>query len=215
MEFIAITKEAGEKAEFQEIFELAAKRHVQVREIKETQLERISGTVHSQGIIAVINQNDDAFNPGSFWNAKLIVVCDRISDPGNLGTILRTCDWFGVDAVLLNEDCVSVYNEKVIRSTAGSIFHLKIYEDIVLRKALADLKSADFKIVATAAGGKSVFTAAVSGKTVLLLGNEAHGLDPGITALADEVLGIPRIGSGESLNAGVACGIFLAKLTLD
>ncbi len=70
---------------------------------------------------------------------NLIVACDRVNDPGNLGTILRTCDWFGVDAVLLSEGCVSLYNEKVIRATAGSIFHLKVFENIDIGMNLPNL----------------------------------------------------------------------------
>ena len=75
--------------------------------MKEVQLKQISDAVHSQGVVALVHQQIEKFDIKIFRSAKFIVACDNINDPGNLGTILRTCDWFGVDAVLLSEGCVS------------------------------------------------------------------------------------------------------------
>ena len=211
IELVAATKDALHKSEYQSLIKLAEERHIAIRELKEIQLAQLSDTVHSQGIIALVHQKKVELNADALRSANIIVACDRINDPGNLGTILRTCDWFGVDAVLLNENCVSLYNEKVVRATAGSIFHLKIFENVDLITTLPDFKSAGFKVTATTLDGKSIFATELPDKIILLLGSEAHGLDPVLKSESDEVVSIPCFGKAESLNVGIACGVFLAQ----
>jgi RNA methyltransferase, TrmH family len=209
IELIAVLGEDGQKSEHQPIFELAQKRGIAVKEIKELQLKQISDSVHSQGVVALVHQHVKPLDVTLLQSAQCIVACDRLSDPGNLGTILRTCDWFGVDAVLLNPGCVSLYNEKVVRSTAGSIFHLKVFEDVDFGSVFSTLKSENFKVVATALNGKSLTTSTLPEKVVFLLGNEAQGVHPQLIQQADTVVSIPRYGQAESLNVGIACGVFL------
>jgi RNA methyltransferase, TrmH family len=211
IEMIAVTKDSMKKSGHNSLIELAGKRRIPVKELKDVQLNQITDTVHSQGVIALIHKNKESFKIDDLRNANMIVACNRINDPGNLGTILRSCDWFGVEAVLTDRESVSIYNEKVIRSTAGSIFHLKAYEDVELLNALRDLRSAGFNIIATSPDGKSVFTEPIAQKSVLLLGSEADGLDRDLINIADLILSIPRFGQAESLNVGIACGIMLAQ----
>ena len=209
IDLIALLADASQKPEHRPILVLARERGIPVKEIRELQLKQISDAVHSQGVIALVHQQRSPFDVTSFQSAHLIVACDRISDPGNLGTILRTCDWFGADAVLLSEGCVSLYNEKVIRSTAGSIFHLNIFENVGFDAILPTLKSEGFKVIATALNGKTLTAYSVPEKVILLLGNEAQGVSPELIQQADAVVSIPRYGQAESLNVGIACGIFL------
>lgn len=209
IEYIAILAGESEKHEHRAILALARERRILVKELKEMQLKQVSDTVHSQGVIALVHEQTKIFDPEKIQPAQLIIACDRINDPGNLGTILRTCDWFGADAVLLSERCVSLYNDKVIRSTAGSIFHLRVFENIDLDLALPNLKSEGFKVIATALNGKTLKEYSLPEKVVLLLGNEARGVNPQLIQQADTVVSIPRYGQAESLNVGIACGIFL------
>ena len=209
IEFIAVLAEASQKPEYRPILALARERSIVIKEIKELQLKQISDAVHSQGVIALVNQQKEPFDIKGVQPAHLLVACDHISDPGNLGTILRTCDWFGAGAVLLSEGCVSLYNEKVIRSTAGSIFHLRVFENIDFDSALPSLKSEGFKVIATALNGKTLKAFSLPEKVVLLLGNEAQGVNIQLIQQADAVMSIPRYGQAESLNVGIACGIFL------
>jgi len=209
IEMIAVLSEASQKPEHRPVLALARERGISIKEIKEIQLKQISDAVHSQGVVALVCRQEMTFNPKCFQSAHLLVACDRISDPGNLGTIVRTCDWFGADAVFLNKGCVSLYNDKVIRSTAGSIFHLSVFEDIDFNIVLANLKSEGFKIIATALNGKPLKTFSLPEKVVLLLGNEALGVDPQLILQADSIVSITRYGQAESLNVGIACGIFL------
>jgi TrmH family RNA methyltransferase len=208
---IAVLPDTIQKSEHQSTLALAKNRSIPIKELKEVQLKLISDAVHSQGIVALVHQQIETIDPKKISAAKFIVACDNVSDPGNLGTILRTCDWFGVDAVLLSERCVSLYNEKVVRATAGSIFHLKVFENLDLKTTLSDLKSKSFKLIATAIDGKPINLSASQEKSILILGSEAHGVNPDLLQLADEVLSIPRFGKAESLNVGIACGIFLAN----
>ncbi len=146
----------------------------------------------------------------SLW--KRVVACDGINDPGNMGTILRICDWFGIDAVLLGKGCVELYNEKVVRSTAGSILHIPILENISLMHELPKMKQNGFSLLATALDGKILGQEYLfPAKSVLILGSEAHGVSGDIFSLADETITIPSYGKAESLNAGIACGIIAAK----
>ena len=212
IEMIAVKPEAGQNSEHQSILALAKNRSIPIKELKEVQLKQVSDEVHSQGIVALVHQQTETFDIQCLRSAKFIVACNNINDPGNLGTILRTCDWFGVDAVLLSEGCVSLYNEKVVRATAGSIFHLKIFENLDFKTTLSHLKSESFRLSATALDGKPFnSTFLPQEKSILILGSEAHGVNPDILQQADEVLSIPRFGKAESLNVGIACGIFLAN----
>jgi TrmH family RNA methyltransferase len=209
IELIAVLAEASQKPEHRPVLTLAREHGILIKEIKEVQLKQISDAVHSQGVIALVYQQTKSFDAKSIQPAHLLVACDRISDPGNLGTILRTCDWFGAGAVLLSEGCVSLYNDKVIRSTSGSIFHLPVFENIDFDIVLPNLKSEGFKVVATALNGKTLKAYSLPEKVVLLLGNEAQGVNPQLIQQADAVVSIPRYGQAESLNVGIACGIFL------
>ncbi|MBN1396731.1 MAG: RNA methyltransferase [Bacteroidetes bacterium] len=209
IELVAVLSEASEKPEHRLVLMLARERGIEIKEIKDLQLKQISDAVHSQGVVALICQQENSFDINNLKTAQLVIACDRISDPGNLGTIIRTCDWFGADAVLLSEGCVSLFNDKVIRSTAGSVFHLNISENLDFESVLPNLKSESFKITATALNGKSINTYRLPDKVVLLLGNEAQGVNPKLIQQADAVVSIARHGKAESLNVGIACGIFL------
>jgi TrmH family RNA methyltransferase len=210
IEMIALLSGTKQNSEHQSALALAKNHDIPVKEMKEVQLRQISDTVHSQGVVALVHQQIETFDIKILTAAKFIVACDNVSDPGNLGTILRTCDWFGVDAVLLSEGCVSLYNEKVVRATAGSIFHLKVFENLDLKAALSHLQAESFRLIATALEGKSLNSSIPQKKSILILGSEAHGVNPDILQHADELLSIPRFGKAESLNVGIACGIFLA-----
>lgn len=210
IDFIGISQFAINNPENERVINRAKKKNILIREIKNNQLNLITDTINSQGVVALVHQKNEIFESNKLIDAKLIVACDGINDPGNLGTIIRTCDWFGVDAVFLNNGCVSLYNEKVIRATAGSIFHLKIYENIEYEIVLPQLKINGFKIIGTTLNGKSLYSFTPQTKQVIMLGSEAHGIDKDVFQLVDEVVSIPRFGRGESLNVGIACGVILS-----
>jgi len=193
----------------------ARRRAPAVHQITPREMDQISETVTAQGIVAVMQQEQwtlaEVLRKGG--SRSVIVALDRIADPGNLGAIIRTCDWFGVDALLLGSGCVEPYNPKVVRSTVGSIFHLPILTDHELPLMLPQVKKSGYTVYATAADG-ATYTDEIryEEKIFLMLGNEARGISPGLMQTADARLAIRRHGAAESLNVSVACGIVLAGI---
>lgn len=145
---------------------------------------------------------------------RCVVVLDRVADPGNAGTIIRTCDALGVAAVILTEGSVDPHNGKCVRSTAGSIFHIPIATDVPVGTLLPELDAAGLLIVAADAGG-SVHLGTMGAEAVLngpvawVFGNEAHGVHSDFLAAAHETIAIDMAGRAESLNMASAAAICL------
>ncbi|MBL7724249.1 MAG: RNA methyltransferase [Chitinophagaceae bacterium] len=176
-------------------------------EISETDLEKISHLKTPNKVLAVVNQFS-----GGVIDAKdriTLALCD-IQDPGNLGTIIRIADWFGVGQVICSEDSADVYNPKVIQSTMGSIARVKVfYTDI--KKWLSDQRGTN--IYATVLDGEDITQMKKIKQGIILIGNESKGISPEILQLANDRVTIPNKGKAESLNAAVATGIVLSHLT--
>jgi TrmH family RNA methyltransferase len=186
-----------------------------VYEVSAKDLERISETVNSQGVLAIVKQMTVTADSmiRSDESRSVIVAFDGVSDPGNVGTMVRTCDWFGVDGIVLGRNSVELYNSKVLRSTAGGIFHLPIAEGVDLLPFISNAKNAGYKVYVTDPQGESHFDRIrYENKSVIVFGNEAWGISDQLRELADFRIIIRRYGSGESLNVGVACGIILSSL---
>jgi TrmH family RNA methyltransferase len=183
-------------------------------EAKAHDLEKLSDTVTPSGIMGVIEIRRNLLK--ELWkdSVKLILALDGIRDPGNVGTLIRTADAFGADAVVLSDDTVELYNPKVVRSAMGSIFHLPVYDEMDLEKTLPEMKRRNFKILGTdIREGKSLDRVDFSGKICVLIGNEAEGLNKNLLALVDDIVRIAIRGKAESLNAAVAGGIILYETT--
>jgi TrmH family RNA methyltransferase len=147
-------------------------------------------------------------NEQTLSKSKLILALESIQDPGNLGTIIRLCDWFGIEDIVCSSDTVDCYNPKVIRSSMGSLARVQVfYKD--LQAWLVGMQ--DCQIVATAMDGQSLYEFAFDSPTVLVIGNEGRGLSIKIQELATNVVSIPRYGGAESLNAAMAAGIIAAE----
>lgn len=185
--------------------------------VKSKELDSIADTVSAQGIIAVLPKFPGEKNIAPVFEKKqsLIVVLDGINDPGNLGTIVRTCDWFGVDALVIGKNSVELYNPKVIRATMGSIFHFPIDENADLKQFLALVKRERYTIYSTElTDSKDIRTISFSDRAVVVIGSESHGVSPEISSMADQKILIPQFGKAESLNAAMACGVILSRMKL-
>jgi TrmH family RNA methyltransferase len=176
--------------------------------ISNLELKKISPSTTPQGAIAVFD-----FLPENKLNytATAVLLLDGLQDPGNIGTILRTADWFGVKNIFLNSACADVYNPKTIASSMGSIFNIKFYQNQNLPEIVEDLKKNDYKIIASDSHGQD--NTLPTGKLAIIIGSEAHGISAELMALADQRYQIPKIGQAESLNAAVATGIILYQLS--
>jgi TrmH family RNA methyltransferase len=175
---------------------------------------KLSDTVSPQGIISVVKIKK--FSLAEVWSKGLSIVLalDQIRDPGNVGTLIRTADAFGIDGVILSTDTVELHNPKVVRSTMGSIFHLPIFDELDLEKTIPKLKKRHLKIYGTdTREGKDFDQLNYSPRACLLIGSEAKGLSKRLSHLSDEIIRIPTAGNAESLNASVAGGILLYEMT--
>lgn len=136
----------------------------------------------------------------------LTIALDDIQDPGNLGTIIRTADWFGVKTILCNQHTVDVFNPKVIQSTMGAIFRVNIiYCD--LQEKLKTLNKTKYAAIMN---GSDLYHEKLNQDGIIIIGNEGNGVSQEISDLADVGLTIPKFGESESLNAAMACGILLS-----
>lgn len=148
------------------------------------------------------------------FQAKNIILLENLQDPGNMGTVIRTADAAGFDAVICGKGCVDVFNSKVLRSTAGSIFHINILQyDRDAYFAASILKENNFMLYcAHPKGNNSCFTQAFSKKNVIVIGNEANGLSGQMLTACDVAVTIPMPGRAESLNASVAAALMIYEI---
>ena len=135
-----------------------------------------------------------------------ILVLESIQDPGNLGTIIRTADWFGLDQIVVSADTANCYNPKVVQSTMGSILRV----DVVVADLPELFQSAKMPIYGAVLEGKSIQTTELAKEGLLIIGNESKGIRENLMPFISDPISIPRIGEAESLNAAVAAGIILS-----
>lgn len=175
--------------------------------VTEKIFEYISQVSTPQGILAVIEKNNQQTEID--YTEDIIVALDDVQDPGNLGTILRTVDSIGITQILVSKGTADAYNPKVVRSTMGAIFRIKIIECEDLEKTLKEIKKHKFKIVVSSLQTENTIYDIDYKKKVIIIGNEANGVEENIQKIADEKIKIPMLGKTESLNASVATGIIL------
>ncbi len=171
---------------------------------------QLCDTITPQGIIAVIKMdNTDDFK---FKSDGEYVYCDNVQDPGNLGTIIRTAEAAGLDAVLLSPGCVDMYSPKVVRASMGSYFNINIITDVSIH-TISDMKANGVKIIGGALNENTVDyrIADYKAPVVIVVGNEANGISDEMLKLCDCVK-IPICGKAESLNVSVAAGILIYEI---
>jgi len=161
-----------------------------------------------QGIMAIVEKNNSKEEKIDY-NQDIIVALDDLQDPGNLGTILRTVDSIGINQILVSKGTADSYNPKVVRSTMGAIFRVKIIECEDLEKTLKEIKKHKFEILVTSLQTENSIYDIKYNKKVIVIGNEANGVEEKIQNMADVKVKIPMLGRTESLNASVATGIIL------
>jgi len=176
--------------------------------LSEKDLKKLSNQVNPLGMLALFNMPKVK---KFIFKSKNVLILDGISDPGNMGTIIRTADWFGFNHIFLGTGCVEVYNQKVIAASMGSIFNISINEDVNLKSFIKDLKEEGYKIVVTDLMGDD-FSINKKDNIALVIGNEGKGVDKKLIDMADIRLKIMKSGKAESLNAAVAAGIVMNKI---
>jgi len=167
-----------------------------------------------QGIFAVIKQQSKQFDADSLRDGGLVVALDALSDPGNMGTIIRTADAVGADAMIVGPGCVDVYNEKVVRASMGSLSSIRIFISEDLSMAVMEMKKHGWVAACGHLAGTDFFQRDYYGKTMLIIGNEAHGVSEQVADVCDYKWKLPMLGKAESLNAAVAAGILMYELAI-
>ena len=206
-----ILKHNESEAENQNLTKQLNRKKINTEIVKSSDFEKLCDTKNPQGIIGVFHFKHQ--NKPAFENENLIVAMESISDPGNVGTIIRNCDWFGVKNILLNPDCAEVYNPKVIRASAGSIFHLNIFQEKDFYNVLKDQKKNGFVVLCADLSGENLYTFTYNKKAILVLANEANGPTKELLEICDSKITIPRIGKAESLNVASASAVILSTLS--
>lgn len=183
-----------------------------VIEIAQDELNKISAQKNPNQILALINIPDTpALNPEIF-NANLVIMLDGINDPGNLGTIIRTSEWFGINHIICSENCADVYNPKVVQATMGSVFRVNVWYEPL--KSVLQTLTAEIPVYGTLLEGKNIYQTDLSETGLVIIGSESHGISPELLPFITNRIRIPgypsdNAVSAESLNASVAAAIVI------
>ena len=163
-------------------------------------------------IIGVVKFKQRTLEENLTDDNRFVLILDRIQDPGNMGTIIRTADAAGVDAIIALKGCVDIYNPKVIRSTMGSIFDMNVIH-ATQEEALRILKLKKFDIVSSYLDTNNYYnTVEYNYKTALVIGNEANGINEELVSKSDVLVKIPIYGKAESLNAAISSAILMYEI---
>jgi len=182
--------------------------NIEIYSVPQNIFSMLSDTKSPQGILGVALKLDTDIEIVKN-NLNFILLLEDIQDPGNLGTMIRTADASGVDAIIVSNSTVDTYNPKVLRSTVGSVFHIPILKLDDIISVIDKLISDGFEVYAAHPyGHKSCYKVDMKKKTAIVIGNEANGVSEGVLAKCTHIK-IPMIGKSESLNASVAATILM------
>lgn len=186
-----------------------------------TEIEQMSSLRSPQGMIGVFKKREAMGRKGEEairrWGDGLCVALDGVQDPGNLGTIIRTCDWFGIHDIICSHDTADCYNPKVVQATMGALARVRVHY-IDLADTLQQMREADYPIYGTLLDGKDMYDPTAipnRDKGVIVMGNEGNGISQKIRELVTHPLLIPsypaNLPTSESLNVSIATAIVLAE----
>lgn len=183
--------------------------NISVFEVNNTDLSKISTLQTPQGMLALVHiPKNKKINPKDLKNTFTLVL-DGIQDPGNLGTIIRTADWFGFKQIICSENTVEAYNPKTVQATMGSLARVNIYYTDL--NALTN--EIQLPIFGALLDGQSIYNTPWGTEGLVVLGNEGNGISEKIIEKLTYPVTIPRIGAAESLNVAVSAAIFCSEIT--
>jgi RNA methyltransferase, TrmH family len=177
-------------------------------EISVTELGKISSMSTPQDVIAQINIPEWPVLDQKELKGRFSLLLDGIQDPGNMGTIIRIADWFGISDIICSEDTVDVYNPKVVQASMGSLARVKV-RYVYLSKFLSSVK---LPVFGALLDGENIYDTDFGPEGLLLMGNEGNGIRPEMQKLISKAITIPRVGKAESLNVAIATALFCSEV---
>lgn len=184
--------------------------------ISENVSKKLSGTVSPQGIFGLIRSPIIRNDMPDAWQGERYLICESVRDPGNLGSIIRSADAFGFDGVILSGSSVFPFNEKVVRSCAGSIFHIRLIIPENFEKLMTSIKKNGFTVYSADLKGVDIGKDFVFRlPCAIVVGNEGSGVSEEVTRMADKVIRIPMKGPAESLNAACAATVLCYMVSVN
>jgi TrmH family RNA methyltransferase len=182
---------------------------VNFQDISAADLQKMSSLTTPQEVLAVIHLPEWPKLTQSNLVNQFTLVLDGVQDPGNLGTIIRTADWFGIQNIICSEDTVDAYNPKVVQATMGSLARVNLhYTNLATLLPLLNLP-----VLGAMLNGDNIYTANLGTQGLIVMGNEGNGLRPDIQDLVTQSVTIPRVGEAESLNVAIATALFCSEIS--
>lgn len=186
-----------------------------IEEISQKELEQVS-TLHTPNKVLAVAAIPDSTPVSLMPSSGLHLMVDQVQDPGNLGTILRIADWFGFESIICSPDTVELYNPKVVQSTMGSIFRMKVSYQALPGALAMNAEKARLPVYATVLDGKNLYETPLSKNAWIIVGNESRGILPLIRPFVTHSILIPAFASfksqhAESLNVAIATGIICSE----
>lgn len=176
--------------------------------VSDAEFSKITQLTSPQGVLALVHIPDNSQIDFHTIAKQHSLVLDDVQDPGNLGTIIRTAEWFGIQHIICSIGTVDAYNPKVVQATMGSLSRISIhYTDLV-----PFLQEANLPTYGALLDGQSIYTTDFQEAGLIIMGNEGNGIGPSLLPLIDQAVTIPRLGTAESLNVAVATTIFCSEL---
>jgi TrmH family RNA methyltransferase len=195
------------------MLDVARESGLSLREVSHEVLVAMSDVLAPQGVLAVCRPIDVGLDAVLSARPRFLVILTNVRDPGNAGTVIRGADAAGAGAVLLSDSSVDIYNPKVVRSTVGSLFHLPIVTGVPIGILLERVRAAGLALLAADGSGETLLgdvdSDTLTRPHAWVMGNEAWGLEPEVTAACDMVVRVPIYGKAESLNLAMAATLCL------
>lgn len=177
-------------------------------EISESDFNKISALKSPQGALALVELPEIQNINSSLLKGQHTLILDDVQDPGNLGTIIRTAEWFGINHIVCSIGTVDAFNPKVVQATMGSLSRVKLYYTDI--ETL--INAGQFKTFGALLDGESIYDTDFGTEGLIIMGNEGNGIRPSLIPKIDKAVTIPRIGKAESLNVAIATTLFCSEL---
>lgn len=200
------------KREKYELLLSKSAKKIEIISARREDMEKMTQMSTAPEVIALVNipiQNSIEQIPRSEFEDNLVLMLDDVKDPGNLGTIIRIADWFGIKHIICSENCVELYNSKVIQATMGSILRTKLYYTDLFQYLNLNKNSAVYGALLE---GNSIYELEGKMNGILLMGSESHGISSTLLPFISNPISIPRFGYAESLNVAIATGILCSEM---